>query len=73
MIGGSNYTYTTDNGPCGEQHLAVIAAPQPDCALAPNGGVDVSSNSGIAHATQAGGSKKRNINDDFLTSYMMLD
>ena len=72
MVGGSDYTYTTENGPCGNEHMANIVAPDANCALAPNGGVDVSGNSGILHATQAGGSKNNTINNEFISSYMML-
>ena len=71
LIGGS-YTYTTENGPCGDQHLANIVEPVPHCALAPNPVDDVSSNSGILYATQAGGSKNNLISDNFLSSYMIL-
>ena len=72
MVGGGEYAYTTENGPCGQEHMANIVAPDVNCALAPNGGVDVSGNSGILHATQAGGSKNNTINNEFMSSYMML-
>ena len=72
LVGGGEYTYTTENGPCGSEHLASIVAPDANCALAPNAIDNVSGNSGILHATQAGGSRKNNINDEFIASYMML-
>jgi len=50
-----------------------IVAPDADCALAPNGGVDVSGNSGVMYATQAGGSKMKGVvQDPFMSAYLSL-